>query len=68
MSAIRITTSSGGESQGETACGALITITSNTPHIIYRDQIIYFCGQDCLELYQHDPLNSCMAARLLSGR
>ncbi len=54
--------------QGESACGARIKITSNTPYIRYRDEIVYFCGQDCKELYDTDPLSSCMAARLLSGR
>jgi hypothetical protein len=53
---------------GETACGARIRITSNTPCIHYRDEIVYFCGQDCKQMYDEDPLNSCMAARLLSGR
>ncbi len=60
--------SSGSELQGESACGARIVITSNTPYIHYRDKIIYFCGDDCKELYDIDPLSSCMAARLLSGR
>jgi YHS domain-containing protein len=60
--------SSDTELQGESACGARIMITPNTPYIRYRDQIVYFCGQDCKELYDTDPLSSCMAARLLSGR
>jgi hypothetical protein len=54
-------------SQAETACGAWKQITPNSPHIYYHDEIVYFCGWDCKELYDEDPLSSCMAARLLSG-
>ncbi len=53
---------------GESACGARICITASTPYIHYRDETIYFCSLDCKELYDEDPLSSCMAARLLSGR
>jgi YHS domain-containing protein len=53
--------------QGYTACGARIPITEETPFIYYRNKTIYFCGQDCKQLYDEDPLNSCMAAHLLSG-
>jgi hypothetical protein len=52
---------------GQTACGARIMITKETPFIHYRDEMVYFCGQDCEQLYNDDPLSSCMAARLLSG-
>jgi hypothetical protein len=61
-------TDSGTTSQAETACGARVMITPHTPFIYYRDEIIYFCGGDCKQLYGEDPLNSCMAARLLSGK
>ena len=54
-------------SQAETACGARIKITQNTPFIHYRDETVYFCGWDCKQLYDEDPLSSCLAARLLSG-
>ncbi|OGN93013.1 MAG: hypothetical protein A2Z71_11770 [Chloroflexi bacterium RBG_13_50_21] len=53
--------------QAETACGARIKVSSDTPLVRYRDEIVYFCGWDCKQLYDDDPLNSCMAARLLSG-
>jgi len=53
---------------GETACGATILISSDTPSIRYRDEIVYFCAQDCKHMYDTDPHNSCLAARLLSGR
>jgi YHS domain-containing protein len=53
---------------GESACGARIRITSNTPYIHYRGEIVYFCGWDCKQIYDEDPMNSCMAARLLSGK
>jgi len=52
---------------GHTACGARIVITEETPFIHYKDKVVYFCGQGCEQLYADDPMNSCMAARLLSG-
>ncbi len=54
-------------SQAETACGARVKLTPNTPFIQYKGEIVYFCGSDCKQLYDEDPLSSCMAARLLSG-
>jgi hypothetical protein len=51
----------------ETACGARIRISSDTPFVYYRDEIVYFCGWDCKQLYAENPLNSCMAARLIAG-
>ena len=53
---------------GRTACGVSILVTSETPYIYYHDEMVYFCGQDCKQLYDEDPLNSCMAARLLTGK
>jgi hypothetical protein len=55
-------------SQAETACGSLVMLTPNTPYTHYRDEIVYFCGWDCKQLYDEDPHSSCMAARLLSGK
>jgi YHS domain-containing protein len=52
---------------GETACGARILITSNTPSLVYQGEIVYFCGEDCRQQFTEDPLNSCLASRLLSG-
>jgi YHS domain-containing protein len=52
----------------ETACGARLLLTVNTPRAIYRDKTIYFCMPDCKETYQNDPLNSCMAGRILMDR
>jgi YHS domain-containing protein len=57
----------GEQKLGHTACGTRIQITEETPFIHYRDEVVYFCGQDCKQLYDEDPLSSCMAARLLSG-
>lgn len=52
----------------ETACGARVRITPHTPFIYYRDEIVYFCGEDCRQLYDDNKYGSCMAARLLSGK
>jgi hypothetical protein len=68
MSTIQLANRPGEYEQGETACGATIMVTPGTPHIRYRDEIVYFCGEDCIQLYEADPQNSCMAARLLSSR
>lgn len=53
---------------GETACGSRVMITTDTPFIRYRDETIFFCAEDCKFLYDEEPLNSCMAARILSGK
>jgi len=58
----------GTATHAETACGARVLVNPLTPFIHYRDEIVYFCGEDCRQLYDGDPLNSCMAARLLSGK
>jgi len=68
MSTILPSTTPGEAKLGETACGARIMVTPDTPYIHYRDDVVYFCGQDCKQLYDTDPLNSCLAARLLSGK
>lgn len=52
----------------ETACGALIQITPHTPSVCYQGEIIHFCGEGCRQLFTEDPLNSCLASRLLSGK
>ena len=52
----------------ETACGARIKQLSNAPQITYQGETVYFCGWDCKQLYEEDPLSSCLASRLLSGK
>ena len=68
MSTIQSSTISGNGKLGETACGARILVTPDTSYVHYRDEVVYFCGQDCKQMYADDPLNSCMAARLLAGK
>jgi hypothetical protein len=43
-------------------------VSPDTPSIYYKDEVIYFCGENCKFLYDEEPMNSCMAARLLSGK
>lgn len=52
----------------ETACGGWTQLKSDTPFVFYRDKVVYFCSPNCKELYKRDPLNSCMAGRLLAER
>jgi len=54
--------------QADTACGARVMLTPHTPFIHFRDEVIYFCSEGCKQLYVEDPLASCMADRLLSGK
>jgi YHS domain-containing protein len=50
----------------ETACGAMVQVSPYTPSINYQGETVYFCGRDCHDLYTEDPMNSCLASRLLS--
>lgn len=48
-----------------TACGGTTTLTRATPSTQYKGQTYFFCMQSCKELYEKEPLNSCLAAKLL---
>lgn len=51
----------------ESACGARVKVSPYTTSVDYQGETIYFCGRDCHELFTEDPMNSCLASRLLSG-
>lgn len=58
----------GRDQQVETACGGIMKLTSDLPSTIFKGETVYFCGQGCKQLYESDPLNSCLAYRILTGK
>lgn len=51
-----------------TACGGVIQYAEDTACTLYKGEVVYFCLAACQEDYERDPLSSCLAARILSGR
>jgi hypothetical protein len=51
-----------------TACGGVIQYAEDTPCTLFKGEAVYFCLSACKEDYERDPLSSCLAARILSGR
>ena len=51
-----------------TACGSRVLLTANTLRVMFRGEVVYFCLPDCKTVYDIDPLNSCLAARLMLDR
>jgi len=51
-----------------TACGGVIQSYTDTVCVLYKGEVVYFCLPVCKDDYEQDPLSSCLAARLLSGK
>ena len=43
-----------------TACGGTVQYTPNTPCILYRGELVYFCLPVCKQSFEKDPSNSCL--------
>lgn len=45
----------------QTACGGTAAYTANTPCAYINGQNVYFCLGVCVEGFENDPENSCVA-------
>jgi hypothetical protein len=45
-----------------------ISFTTQTPSVVYQGEILSFYEDHFHHMYTEDPLNSCLASRLLSGK
>ncbi len=52
----------------EAAPGARVAANQQIPSVRYQGELIHLCGEACRQVYPEDPLNLCLASRLLSGR
>lgn len=51
-----------------TACGGIVRYMSDTPSVVYKDEVIYFCLPICKVDYEDNPKTSCLAARFISEK
>ena len=51
-----------------TACGGIVRYMSDTPSVVYKDEVICFCLPICKVDYEDNPKTSCLAARFISEK
>ena len=53
---------------GESASETQILTTPHALAMVYQGEIVYFNGVDRRQTLTEDPMNSCFASRMLSGK
>ncbi len=51
----------------DTACGSRAPFAADTPYVLFRGEVVYFCCSECKEGYETNPQTSCMAGRMTTG-